>query len=463
MAKSAPPCSLPASAAGSRREAVATGGAHDISWLAASSPAPEMASEGAPGPCVWESVRAEAEMWEEGGLNRGHITPTGGRSWRQQLESAHNRAVLTGSLGLMPDQAEWWRQSLAALAAPKPSLAPSSELCVRFNGVGVWMPVIAHELIVAHQLDAVDDPELSPASHWAFEVTRRDSGALVLHVADITRALSGLKTQWLLETKVNFAITQALHGCIGVMSPETVVLPIPARKSSQPLIPREVAAEISAETPWVVKMDGTSGGYGVTVVTSAAAAEKVIRKARRMLSQSSDVLQSHSDTSAFHAVLQRYISRPLLIDGCKFGMRCYTLTYDGQTHIYSQCFVKLAQRRFDMSDESQAVHVTAFRFSMAGERVVITAREADDGSFFTAAREAELHAVVRGLVDVGELEKRTAGRRDEYLLLAWDTVWEDAPGAAGKGHGRCWVTESQRGPGCVARREKHYFSDAYLR
>jgi len=278
------------------------------------------------------------------------------------------------------------------------------------------MPVLAYKLHVEAEglLEAVDDRELSPASQWAFEVSR--DGAMVSMLADIPRAASALKSEWLLETKVNFALTQMLSGCIGVYSPDSVVVPL--HGNTRPVLPQDVHAQITPQTPWVVKMDGTSGGHGITIVHSAAEAVRAIWMGLRSAAKlGTDVLGS-GGSSSFHAVLQKYVSRPALIDGCKFGVRFYTLTHNGRTWIYDAGFVKLAAVAFDLSSTGKEVHVTSIDFT-GGLRRGCTSREAGGGAFDTAEARAEVERVVGGLVAMGELNRRTKGVTDEFLVLAY--------------------------------------------
>lgn len=97
---------------------------------------------------------------------------------------------------------------------------------------------------------------------------------------------------------------------------------------------------------WIVKKVGSSSGYGVSV-----------------LANDREILK-HSMTNSSRFIVQKYIERPMLIEGRKFDIRIYFMTHirDGfvDLWIYRDCYFKFGTHKFNLDQLDRSIHITNY-------------------------------------------------------------------------------------------------------
>ena len=98
------------------------------------------------------------------------------------------------------------------------------------------------------------------------------------------------------------------------------------------------------QTPtWVLKLDGSSCGLAVHVVTDPMQVAELLQQEQE---------RTFESATPMNWVCQRHITRPLLVrGGRKFHLRAFTLTMSGETHLFEAAlFARLCAEPWSSDD-----------------------------------------------------------------------------------------------------------------
>lgn len=105
---------------------------------------------------------------------------------------------------------------------------------------------------------------------------------------------------------------------------------------------------------WVVKPADCNRGRGVVIANK-------LDEVRRIIWESAEQ-KSDNEVKSDLFVIQKYIERPLLIDGRKFDMRVWVLvTHELDCYVFAEGYVRLSSYAYSLAPgqiDSPAVHLT---------------------------------------------------------------------------------------------------------
>ena len=286
-------------------------------------------------------------------------------------------------------------------------------------------------------------------------------------------AADAVVTEQLLESKCNFALSvqqAAAKGAGGACNicPQTFVVPAdldPALLLRDDYTDADDAdgvltrlRRISKANPWVLKLDGSSCGLAVHVVTNP-------QQVATLLQREQESSASSADAAPLNWVCQKHISRPLLVrGGRKFHLRAFTLTVNGTTFFFEGAlFARLCAEPWSNEDlhdplKNLSNHTQAQKNLPGG-----AAAEVQVGLLATSDELPQLQAAcplllerTRGLlrraIRIGQVNDTTIGGSrslpcqgndswTRFCLLAFDVMVNQ--------DGRLFILEVNRGPGGI--------------
>jgi hypothetical protein len=302
---------------------------------------------------------------------------------------------------------------------------------------------------------------------FGYRLTVDDDGT-VFHAC----AAEAVVTDQLLESKCNFALSvqqaRADDGAPCNVCPPTFIVPADLNPT---LLLRDDyndaddvngvithLRQISTTNPWVLKLDGSSCGLAVNIVTSPE--------------QVATLLQREQDSNTVSAaplnwVCQRHIARPLLVRGNrKFHLRAFTLTMNGKTFLFEGAlFARLCAEPWsdkDLQDplKNLSNHTQAQKNlpgGAAAEVHVGLLATSDELPLLQSACPLLLErtrTLLRRTIRIGQVNDTTVGGSQgkpctgndswtRFCLLAFDIMVNE--------DGRLFILEVNRGPGGIER------------
>lgn len=107
----------------------------------------------------------------------------------------------------------------------------------------------------------------------------------------------------------------------------------------------EVRDMIPGEDMWIMKASMVNRAMGIHLITCVEDVERII--------------QDEAYAEIREWVMQRYIQRPYLINGCKFHIRVYVLAIGNlRASMWSQMLCLIAPEKYDRNNLDRAAHIT---------------------------------------------------------------------------------------------------------
>jgi tubulin--tyrosine ligase len=107
----------------------------------------------------------------------------------------------------------------------------------------------------------------------------------------------------------------------------------------------EVRDMIEGQDMWIMKASMVNQALGIHIITSVRDVERIIQDAQ------------YEEIREW--VMQRYIQRPLLLNGCKFHIRVYVLAVGNLTaYMWDQMLVLIAMEKYDRDVLNRSAHIT---------------------------------------------------------------------------------------------------------
>ena len=112
---------------------------------------------------------------------------------------------------------------------------------------------------------------------------------------------------------------------------------------------------LDGQNMWVIKPADYNRGRGVVIANR-------LDEVRRIINESFSDTKPNDEVKSDLFVIQKYIEKPLLIDGRKFDMRVWVLvTHEFECYVFAEGYVRLSSYPFSLAPEqidSLAVHLT---------------------------------------------------------------------------------------------------------